>query len=414
MSVTPTAYEQYLLELVNWARANPTAQANFLGIDLNQNLPAGTISPSAKAPLAFNGLLIDAARQHSDWMLANNTFSHTGIGGSSARDRIEASGYQPGWSGENIAWRGTTGTLNLEESVYQSHNGLFVSSGHRTNLLHEEFKEIGIGVRTGEFTTSDGRSFNAGMITQKFGQSTDGPFLTGVVFDDRDQSGFYTVGEGLGGAAITARGTGGVFETATWGSGGYTLELQPGTYAVTVSYGGRTLEANVNIGTSNIKLDAIWADMKVAVPDVVEGAIYRFYNEETGVHFLTTSSDERDTIINSMPTFQYEGVAFTTSASQGDGMAIYRFYNPETRAHFYTADPNERDLVQTEWPVFQYEGVAFHAYQDGGAGKQGVHRLYNSESGAHFYTADTSEAQDALTNWSAFRYEGIAYYVDMA
>ena len=413
MSVTPTAYEQYLLELVNWARANPTAQANFLGIDLNQNLPAGTISPSAKAPLAFNELLINAARQHSDWMLANNTFSHTGIGGSSARDRIEASGYQPGWSGENIAMTRYVGTGHLERDVTSLHEGLFESAGHRTNLLHEEFTEIGIGVRTGKFTIH-GLDYDATMITQKFGQSSSGPFLTGVVYDDLYQNGFYTVGEGLGGAVITAQGTGGVFETATWDSGGYTLELQPGTYAVTVSYGGRTLETNVNIGTSNIKLDAIWADMGVTMPEVVEGGIYRFFNEATGVHFLTTSIEERDMIITSMPTFRYEGVAFTTSAEPDDGLAVFRFFNAETGAHFYTADPNERDLVQTEWPVFQYEGVAFHAYEDGGADRQGVHRLFNSESGAHFYTADTSEAQDALTNWSAFRYEGIAYYVDMA
>lgn len=413
MSVTPTAYEQYLLELVNWARANPTGQANLLGISLNENLAPGTISPSAKAPLAFNGLLIDASRQHSDWMLANNTFSHTGIGGSSARDRIEASGYQPGWSGENIAMTRYVGTGHLERDVTSLHEGLFESAGHRTNLLHEEFTEIGIGVRTGKFTIH-GLDYDATMITQKFGQSSSGPFLTGVVYDDLYQNGFYTVGEGLGGAVITAQGTGGVFETATWDSGGYTLELQPGTYTVTVSYGGRSLETNVNIGTSNIKLDAIWADMQVAAPEVVEGAIYRFFNEETGVHFLTTSSDERDTIISTMPTFKYEGVAFTTGADASDGLAIYRFYNTETGAHFYTASESERDTVLTELPWFNFEGIAFYAYEEDAADRQGVFRFYNTETDTHFYTASQSERDAVLADLPSFNYEGVAYYVDIA
>ena len=149
MSVTPTAYEQYLLELVNWARANPTAQASALGISLNEDLPAGTISPSPKAPLAFNGLLIDAARQHSDWMLANDTFSHTGVSGSSPGDRIDAIGYNPTMWGENIAMNRFVGTHHLEADVTSLHEGLFESAGHRTNLLHEGFSEIGLGVRTG-------------------------------------------------------------------------------------------------------------------------------------------------------------------------------------------------------------------------------------------------------------------------
>ena len=45
----PTAYEQYFLELVNRARANPGGEAARLGIDLNQGLAAGTISATASS-----------------------------------------------------------------------------------------------------------------------------------------------------------------------------------------------------------------------------------------------------------------------------------------------------------------------------------------------------------------------------
>lgn len=236
-------------------------------------------------------------------MLATNTFSHTGVSGSSPGDRMLAAGYNYFSAGENIVWRGTTGQLDLAYEVGQSHNALFASPGHRVNIMSDRFVEVGLGVRTGGFTDNSGQTFNAGMTTQNFGRSTDGPFLTGVVFDDQNQNRFYTVGEGLGGAVITAEGANGVFQTATWASGGYALELAPGSYNITVSYGGRTREASVSLTDRNVKLDALWADMAAPIPDVVEGAIYRFYNQDTGVHFLTTSSAERDMIINSMPTF---------------------------------------------------------------------------------------------------------------
>ncbi len=58
----PTAHEQYFLELVNRARANPGAEAARLGIDLNQGLTAGTIADIAKQPLAMNQLLTTAHR----------------------------------------------------------------------------------------------------------------------------------------------------------------------------------------------------------------------------------------------------------------------------------------------------------------------------------------------------------------
>ncbi|MDF3043687.1 MAG: hypothetical protein K0Q71_6393 [Thermomicrobiales bacterium] len=73
----PTAYEQYFLELVNRARLDPRAEAARFGVGLDDGLAGGTISTAAKQPLAFNPLLIDAARGHSAWMVATDTFSHT-------------------------------------------------------------------------------------------------------------------------------------------------------------------------------------------------------------------------------------------------------------------------------------------------------------------------------------------------
>src|SRR4051812_35771389 len=73
-AVAPTDYEQYMLELLNRARANPAVEAARYGIDLNEGLSAGTISTVAKQPLAMNAYVVDAARGHSQWMIDNDVF----------------------------------------------------------------------------------------------------------------------------------------------------------------------------------------------------------------------------------------------------------------------------------------------------------------------------------------------------
>src|SRR4051812_26073316 len=107
----PTALDQYLIELINRARMNPTAEAKRLGIDLNEGLTPGQISTAAKQPLAFDPDLTESARGHAKWMLDTDTFSHTGEGGSSPGVRMATAGYEftGNWRwGENISWRGTT------------------------------------------------------------------------------------------------------------------------------------------------------------------------------------------------------------------------------------------------------------------------------------------------------------------
>src|SRR5437762_4945728 len=77
-AASPTTIEQYIIELINRARANPAAEAARYGIDLNEGLAAGTISNDARQPLAVNPYLVDSARKHSKWMIDTDTFSHIG------------------------------------------------------------------------------------------------------------------------------------------------------------------------------------------------------------------------------------------------------------------------------------------------------------------------------------------------
>jgi hypothetical protein len=80
------------------------------------------------------------------------------------------------------------------------------------------------------------------------------PYLTGVVFADSNGNGVYDVGEGKGGVTIAVDGVG---STATFDSGGYSIQVAPGTYTVTASGGGLAspITETVTVGQSNRRLN---------------------------------------------------------------------------------------------------------------------------------------------------------------
>ncbi len=303
-AVYPSDNEQYLLELINRARANPVAEASSFGIDLNEGLAPGTISPAAKQPLAMNPLLVDGARGHSQWMLDNDVFQHEGPGTQSPGDRMAAAGYvfTGGWSwGENIGWRGTRpGTPDQFQTTTQLHEDLFVDEGiadrgHRIDMLNPMFREVGVGILSGQFSTADRGTFNAVMATEDFASSGNSVFLTGVAYNDKKvKDGFYTPGEGLGGVTITATNLADdqAYTTTTWTSGGYSLALAAGTYRVTATgdgLPGRVLAGDVVVGARNVKVDitpALSADLSNVSIRVADDAA-REEGEHPGSFLIT-------------------------------------------------------------------------------------------------------------------------------
>jgi Ca2+-binding RTX toxin-like protein len=251
--------EQYLLELINRARLDPLAEAARIGIDLNAGLSAGTLDGAARQVLAHNTLLATAAESHSTWMLDMDVFSHTGDGGSSAGERMQAAGYVFSGSyawGENLSWRGTTGTPDLEAFIALQHDGLFESEGHRKNLLSGTFREIGIAQVEGAFTDRDGRTYNTSMLTEKFAQSGSQVFVTGVAYTDIDGDGFYSIGEGIAGAHFT---TGGI-TGATAAAGGYQIGIAPASVVNVAISGVATASLILDASDGNAKLDLIGSD----------------------------------------------------------------------------------------------------------------------------------------------------------
>ena len=143
-----------------------------------------------------------------------------------------------------------------------------------------------------------------------------------------------------------------------------------------------------------------------------ETTVYRFFNTDTGVHFYTADEKEKNFIQNNLSGFNFEGASYQgidplTGAEQP--LPVYRFLNQDTGVHLYTLSETERYIVQNA-DNFTYEGEAFFAYKTEVAGTIPIYRFYNSTTGAHFYTPSPVERDNIEDNLSGFVSEGIAYY----
>jgi Cysteine-rich secretory protein family len=276
MTMQPTAHDQFMLELLNRARLNPQNEANqFLRGNLNEGLPGPVIAQAAKQPLAFNPKLAQAANDHCQWMIKNNTFSHRGVDGTRVAHRTTRAGYRWNSLGENLGLRITPGRLNLKEEMAQHHQNLFVDStisnrSHRINMLKEDYKEAGVATAT----SVSGRNNNT-LVCHNFGRDGNiDSFLTGVVYTDQVQrDNFYTVGEGIANVTVQATGKNGYTYTAkSMDAGGYSLRLPAGTYEVTFKgnfqgHGSVATSVNrtVTIGDRNVKLDYVPEKSNIAL-----------------------------------------------------------------------------------------------------------------------------------------------------
>lgn len=129
--------------------------------------------------------------------------------------------------------------------------------------------------------------------------------------------------------------------------------------------------------------------------------MYRLYNPNSGEHFYTANSAERDMLVG--VGWRYESVGWV--APSVSGTPVYRLYNPNAGDHHYTKSAGERDwLISLGW---NDEGIGW--YSDD-AETVPVYRQYNPNavSGAHNYTWNKAE-NDYLASigWNA---EGIGWY----
>lgn len=247
---TPTDAEQYYLELINRARANPLAEAHRLKattdpdilsvyshFNVNLDLMVSQFAAiSAAPPLAMNPKLTSSARRHSADMGGNEFQGHTGSDGSSPGDRARDADYFYNLLGENV--------FAYSVSTEYGHAGFEVDWGatatggtvggmqdppeHRISIHNPDFREIGVGV----LELPGGGVVGPQVVTQALGSRPGlSPFITGVVYHDLNGSGFYDEGEGIGGVTVMVPGNG--FYAVTANSGGYAVPVSgDGSYGV--------------------------------------------------------------------------------------------------------------------------------------------------------------------------------------
>lgn len=141
-TITLNAEEKRVLELHNKARKNHGLKA-----------------------LCVHPILTQAARAHSKEMLDRDYTSHDSVNGETVKERLQRFGYtSEGYSyylyGENIAWG--CGSYGAPESMFK---WWMHSSGHRSNILKKEFRDVGIGVMKGTYKSCN----QATMYTVDFG-----------------------------------------------------------------------------------------------------------------------------------------------------------------------------------------------------------------------------------------------------
>lgn len=117
-------------------------------------------------PLDRSKKLQKAAQRHNDRMVGTGCFSHQCSGEASLDSRLSGVDYLVGgltsWAyGENLAWgMGDQGSPRAIVGAWMD------SSGHRANILSNNFREIGVGFSAG--TPESGKD-PGGVYTTDFG-----------------------------------------------------------------------------------------------------------------------------------------------------------------------------------------------------------------------------------------------------
>ena len=143
-------------------------------------------------------------------------------------------------------------------------------------------------------------------------------------------------------------------------------------------------------------------------PNSERTTVYRFLNNDTGVHLYTVDEEEKNAIEQSS-NFSFEGASYNAVDPITGGVPVYRFLNQDTGVYLYTISGAERDAT-TDLANFSLEGEAFFAYGTQVEGSIPIYRFFNSDTGAHFYTSSEIEKENVENNLPNFQSEGIAYY----
>lgn len=267
----PDGNEQQTVWLMNRARANPPQEGIWLATSTDPDIASGRTyfnvdvtllqnefaGYTAKPPAAFDVRLYNAAKAHSDDLIARDAQDHTG-----QFDRITAAGFVYN-SGRGSVFSYADSSLNAHAAWNidwgYGAGGMQDNRGHRKAImsLDGDYTNVGLALvyennpdtNVGLYV-STGNYCHAGTAADHYNR-----FLVGTVWDDQDGDSVYDPGEGIGG--VTVMPNTGAYYAVTANSGGYAIPITaPGEYVVTFS-GAASAVKTVTIGDVSVLLDLL-------------------------------------------------------------------------------------------------------------------------------------------------------------
>jgi uncharacterized protein YkwD len=257
----PSGEEQELIELMQRARRDPTAESQRINARHGTTLDFSGFPK--RPPISPNEFLAQAAKGHAEDMATRGFYGHANPDGKNANGRILDTAYSLNDS------FGTNPTINLTENIGKGtgnapgnslttpqgvHDTFMIDAGvpgakHRVMILGDgqfsKNREVGVGYL--HRAPSD-------YITEEFAYTKrNAPFVMGVAFDDADGDGVCRSGEGKANVTVTlSHASGFSISTTTKTAGGFSFEVfVPGTYTLTID--GKTTQ--VVVAADNQKVD---------------------------------------------------------------------------------------------------------------------------------------------------------------
>ena len=231
---------------------------------------------AAMPPAAFDVRLYNAAKAHSDDLIARDTQDHNGQLG-----RVDAAGFSyTSWAGIvfsyslhalyghaafNIDWGCDGGVCDG--------TGMQPGRGHRVAIMSDNRNYTNLGIAVvpeSNLGTAVGDQVISGNFAEASAAAVNhhNRFIVGTVWTDGNANSQYDPGEGI--AGVTAIPDQGGFYAVTANSGGYAIPITlPGTYTVTFSGSAisGSIDRSITVGADSVLLDLIYAAGAI-VPEV--------------------------------------------------------------------------------------------------------------------------------------------------
>jgi uncharacterized protein YkwD len=281
----PDGNEQQIVWLMNRARTNPTSEGNWLAESTDPEIAGGRdyfnvnlnvlknefASYAAKPPAAFDVRLYNAAKAHSDDLVARDAQDHTG-----QYARVTSAGFTCA-GGTGYTYRGSV--FSYASTALNAHaawnidwgpspDGMQSERGHRKAVMSIDGEYTNMGVAAvyedddntdvGLYVTT-ANYCHAGNVANHYNR-----FIVGTVWQDLDEDQQYDPGEGIGG--VTVMPDQGLFYAVTGASGGYAIPItQAGTYQLAFS-GAVNGQKSVVVNTTSVLLDYLKVEVLVYLP----------------------------------------------------------------------------------------------------------------------------------------------------